>query len=112
MHGELRAIETQLQGSGPWDFSGQALQDSAGGSSSGGQELKRELVIVHTPGHTRGHTCLYYAPSKVLFAGGLACAGSSRLHGKLRARQLSCDLNGLRIRWHVEGRVHAAAIDV
>lgn len=75
VHGELRAIETQLQGSGPWDFSGQALQDSAGSSSSGGPEQERELVIVHTPGHTRGHTCLYYAPSKVLFAGGLACAG-------------------------------------
>lgn len=81
MHGELRAIETQLQGSGPWDFSGQALQDSAGDSSSGGPEQERELVIVHTPGHTRGHTCLYYAPSKVLFAGGLAFAVHSKVPG-------------------------------
>ena len=35
-----------------------------------------DVVLVLTPGHTRGHVCLYHAPTKTLFSG--AQTGSQR----------------------------------
>jgi len=45
--------EVKLTGSGPWQ-----LPDGSD-----------DVTMVFTPGHTRGHCCLHYAPDKVLCTG-------------------------------------------
>lgn len=36
-----------------------------------GQDIGLGLTVIHTPGHTDGHICLYHQPSKTLIAGDL-----------------------------------------
>lgn len=48
----FQGIERWLTGTGPWEI------DDEG-----------DVVIVHTPGHTRGHCCLLFRPARALFTG-------------------------------------------
>jgi glyoxylase-like metal-dependent hydrolase (beta-lactamase superfamily II) len=63
VRGSTQGVEVKLEGEGPWDLQGQAL--AAGGTES--SEAASQLVF--TPGHTKGHVCLYYAPEKSLLSG-------------------------------------------
>jgi len=38
------------------------------------------IVVIHTPGHTPGHICLYIAQSKTLVAGDALCVENKSLH--------------------------------
>ena len=53
-------IEIQLQGTGPWDLSGQQIDES---------ELDGGIQLVHTPGHTNGCICMWHADTKTMFTG-------------------------------------------
>jgi len=39
------------------------------------------LTVIHTPGHTPGHVCLYHQPSKTLIAGDAMLAMDGKLKG-------------------------------
>ncbi|VVB10535.1 unnamed protein product [Arabis nemorensis] len=43
-------VELKLEGSGPWS-------------------LYEDIVLIHTPGHTKGSVCLFHKPLKALFTG-------------------------------------------
>lgn len=65
---DTKDVEILLKGDGPWDLSGAPIADSAAQSSSN-HVGSRDVILVSTPGHTKGHVCLYYSPSKALFSG-------------------------------------------
>jgi glyoxylase-like metal-dependent hydrolase (beta-lactamase superfamily II) len=53
-----------------------AVSGAAGGVNVSGDEVTvggsgigDDVLILHTPGHTRGHLCLLYTPDRVLFTG-------------------------------------------
>ena len=50
---------------------------------SDGEELPDcgGIVVIHTPGHTPGHICLYHKPSKTLVTGDALTANESQLAG-------------------------------
>ena len=56
---DTRDMEIQLEGVGPWSLSGKPIVVDA----------PVDPMIIFTPGHTRGHTCLLYASEKTLFSG-------------------------------------------
>jgi glyoxylase-like metal-dependent hydrolase (beta-lactamase superfamily II) len=39
------------------------------------------ITVIHTPGHTPGHICLYHAPSKTLISGDALVAEGGKLKG-------------------------------
>ena len=39
------------------------------------------IVVIHTPGHTPGHICLYHKPSKTVIVGDATVAEAGRLQG-------------------------------
>ncbi|XVF75271.1 hypothetical protein PTKIN_Ptkin13bG0174200 [Pterospermum kingtungense] len=43
-------VETKLEGCGPWS-------------------LGEDIMLIHTPGHTKGSVCLFYKPLKILLTG-------------------------------------------
>jgi glyoxylase-like metal-dependent hydrolase (beta-lactamase superfamily II) len=53
-------IETQLQGSGPWNLSGDTFSE---------QELDNGVIILHTPGHSKGCVTLWHEATKTMFTG-------------------------------------------
>lgn len=69
-------MEILLQGPGPWDLEGNVVQDHGAEMASCHDERdSRDVPLVHTPGHTRGHVCLLFAPEKVLFSGTFPITG-------------------------------------
>ncbi|KAG2488220.1 hypothetical protein HYH03_013214 [Edaphochlamys debaryana] len=71
-------VEIKLQGAGPW-----ALRQGPGGAISAeplpaegaeGAAGADDTLLIHTPGHTVGHVCMYYAPAQTLFSGDHLCS--------------------------------------
>lgn len=55
------------------------------------QEIDFGLTVIHTPGHTDGHICLYHAPSKTLIAADLFFMEDGHL--KLPVHELNVNSN-------------------
>jgi glyoxylase-like metal-dependent hydrolase (beta-lactamase superfamily II) len=53
-------IEIQLSGEGPWNLSGEVIQQDT---------LDGGVQIVHVPGHTEGSLALWHASTKTMFTG-------------------------------------------
>lgn len=65
MHGseigpDIADIEVQLSGEGPWALDGSLLDDG---------QLDGDVLLVHTPGHSKGSICLWHAPTQAMFTG-------------------------------------------
>ncbi|MZQ83008.1 MBL fold metallo-hydrolase [Paenibacillus sp. 5J-6] len=43
------------------------------------------ITVIHTPGHTPGHVCLYHVPSKTLIAGDAMVIENGELRGPIEA---------------------------
>lgn len=43
------------------------------------------IMVIHTPGHTPGHVCLYHVPSKTLIAGDALVIENGELRGPIEA---------------------------
>lgn len=70
-------IETQLQGSGPWNLEGDTIKE---GDLDGG------IVILHTPGHTSGCVTLWHEcalPHLYQYQRQLAVFKSSTVHNNM-----------------------------
>lgn len=64
-------VEIKLTGQGPWALhpDGSVTAAPAPSTSSGydaAADAASDVTMVLTPGHTRGHVCLYHSPTKVL----------------------------------------------
>ncbi len=63
-------MEVKLTGQGPWALhpDGSVTAAPAPGASPGDGDADAaasDVTLVFTPGHTRGHVCLYHSPTKV-----------------------------------------------
>ena len=91
-----RDVEHKLEGNGPWtvrasgadgDPAKAAVVDLAGGTPT---DADRELLLVHTPGHTAGCVSVFCAPLRALFTGDHLCGrGGETELGDARASRLT-----------------------
>ena len=65
VHEDTRDVEHQLAGSGPWTLPPQG-PPRAGPADA---DADADVVLLHTPGHTRGSCCLLFRPAGALFTG-------------------------------------------
>lgn len=72
-------VEIKLTGQGPWALhpDGSVTAAPAPSTSSGydaAADAASDVTMVLTPGHTRGHVCLYHSPTKSLLSGDHLCS--------------------------------------
>ncbi|KXZ42833.1 hypothetical protein GPECTOR_115g327 [Gonium pectorale] len=81
------AVEVKLRGDGPWviDAQGQVVEAAAGpgdvaaaGGAAQDGDGDGDVTFIFTPGHTRGHVCMYYAPYAALFSGDHLCSAAGQ----------------------------------
>ena len=68
---------------------------SRSGTSSASRPADDELVVVHTPGHSPDHICLWHEASRTLFGGDLLIAGGTVVIPASRGGRLSDYLRSL-----------------